>query len=56
MAEPLSILIQISLKFFPRGPLDKEPYLVPVPSKIQTGAKPLYEPILTQFTDAYMRH
>ena len=56
MEETLYILIRISLKFVPRGPLDKKLYLVPVLFLIQTGAKPLSEPILTQFIDAYMRH
>ena len=41
------ILIKISLTFAPKGPIDNTP---------ASGAKPLSEPMLTQFTDAYMRH
>ena len=43
----LCILIKISLKFVPKGPIDNDP---------SVGNKPLSEPILTKFTDAYMRH
>ena len=50
------ILIQISLKFIPRGPVDIKPALVQVMAWRQTGDKPLPEPMLTQYTDAYMRH
>ena len=44
------ILIKISLKFVPKGPIDNNPALV------QIGNKPLSEPMLTRFTDAYMWH
>ena len=44
------ILIQISLKFVPRSPIDNKPALV------QIRDKPLPEPMMAQFTDAYMRH
>ena len=50
------ILIQISLKFVPRGPIDNNPALVQVMAWRRTGDKPLPELMLTQFTDAYMRH
>ena len=50
------ILIQISLKFFPRSPIDYKPALVQVMAWRQRGDKPLPEWMLTQFTDAYMRH
>ena len=50
------ILIQISLKFVPRSPLDNKPALVHVMVWLWTGNKPLPEPMITQFTDAYMRH
>ena len=48
------IPIQISLKFVSRSPIDK-PALVQVMAWCQTGAKPLPEPMLTQFTNSYMR-
>ena len=38
------------------GPIDNEPVLVPVMAWRRTGDKPLHEPTMTQFTDAYMRH
>ena len=43
------ILIQISLKFFPKSPIDNKPALVQVMAWHQTGDKPLHEPILTKF-------
>ena len=49
-------LIKISLKFVPRGPIDNNPALVQIMAWRRTGDKPLSEPMLTQFTDAYMRH
>ena len=50
------ILIQISLKLVPRSPNDNKPALVQVMAWHRTGDKPLPEPMLTQFIDAYMRH
>ena len=50
------ILIPISLKFVPRSPIDNKPALVQVMAWRQTGDKPLPEPMLTLFTDAYMPH
>ena len=50
------ILIRISLKFVPRSPIDNKPALVQVMAWRRIGDKPLSEPMLTQFTDAYMRH
>ena len=50
------ILIQISLKFVPKSPIDNKPVLVQVMARCQTNNKPLPEPVLTQFTDAYVRH
>ena len=40
------ILIQISLKFVPRSPIDNKPALV----------QALPEPMMAQFTDTYMQH
>ena len=44
------------LKFVPRSPIDNTPALVQVMAWCLTGDRPLPEPMLTQFTDAYMRH
>ena len=56
MNEKICISIQISLKFVPNGLLDSKMVLVQVMAWRRTGDKPLPEPILTQFPDAYMRH
>ena len=48
------IPIQISLKFVPRSPVDKKPALVQGMAWRWTGDKPLLEPMMTQFTDAYL--
>ena len=50
------ILIEISLKFVPRSLIDNKPALVRVMAWRRTGDKPLSEPMLTQFADAYLRH
>ena len=50
------IPIRISLKFVPRRPIDNKPALVQVMARRRSGDKPLRKPMLTQFTDAYMRH
>ena len=46
----------ISLKFVPRGPIDSYPWLVQLMAWRRTGDKTLSESMMTQFTDAYMRH
>ena len=56
MKEKFCILIKISLKFVPKGPIDNNPALVQKMAWRQIGEKPLSEPMLAQFTDAYMRH
>ena len=48
--------IKISLKFIPKGPIDNKSSFVEVMAWRRTGDKPLTEPMLTQFTDAYLRH
>ena len=48
--------IRISLKYVPRSPIDNKPAMVQVMAWRRTGDKPLPETMLTQFTDAYMRH
>ena len=50
------IPIQISLKFVPRSPIDNKAALVQVMAWRRTGDKPLPEPMMAQFADAYMRH
>ena len=54
--ENFRISIKISRKFVPEGPIDNKSALVRVMAWRRTGDKPLPEPMLTQFTDAYMRH
>ena len=54
--EKFLILIKISLKFVPKGPIDNKAALVQVMVWRRTGDKPLPEPMLTQFADAYMLH
>ena len=48
--------IQISLKLVLRSQTDNKPALGQVMAWHQTGNKPLPESMMTQFTDAYMRH
>ena len=50
------ILIQISLKLIPKSPIDNKSALVQAMAWRRRGDKPLPEPMMTQFTDAYMRH
>ena len=52
--EDVWISIEISLNV-PKGPIDKKSALVQVMAWRRTGDTPLPEPMLTQFTDAYMR-
>ena len=50
------ILIPISLKFVPKSPIYNRPSSVQVMAWHRTGDKPLPEPMMTQFTDAYMQN
>ena len=50
------IPIQISLKFVPKSPIDNNPALVMIMVWRRKCDKPLSEPMLTRFTDAYTRH
>ena len=54
--ENVRIPIQISLKFVPRAPIDIKSALVQVMAWRRTGDKSLPKAMMTQFTDAYMRH
>ena len=51
----VAIYIQFSLKFVPKGPNDNKSTLAQVVTCLHLGAKPLPEPMLSKFTDAYMR-
>ena len=50
------IPIRIWLKCVLRSTINIKPALVQVMAWRRAGDKPLPEPMLTQFTDAYMRH
>ena len=54
--EKICIFIEISLKFVPKGPIHNNPALVQIMAWHLIGGKPLFEPMLTRFTSAYMRH
>ena len=56
MNEKFCVSIRILLKFVPKGLIDNKSVLVRVMAWRRTGDKPLPEPLLTQFTNAYMRH
>ena len=53
--EKFCILIRISLKFVHKGPVDNNPELVKIMTWYRIGDKPLSEPMLIRFTDAYTR-
>ena len=46
--ENILILIKISLKFVPRGPIDNIPVLVQIMAWCQPGDKPLSEPMMVR--------
>ena len=50
------LLIQISLKFVPKGSIDNKTVLGQVMTWRRTGDKPLSESMPTHFFDAYMRY
>ena len=52
----LEFFIQILLKFVHRGPIDNIPALDQIMACRQTGDKPLTEPMMAKFTNAYMHH
>ena len=49
----LEFQFQFSLEFVPKGPVDNNSALVQIMACRLFGAKPLPEPMLSQFTDAY---
>ena len=56
MNEKFCILIQIPLKFVTKGLIDNKWALVQVMAWRWTGDKPLFEPMLSQFTEIYVHH
>ena len=56
MNENVRIAIQILLKFVPKGPIDNKSALVQIMAWRREGNKPLPEPMVSHFTDAYMLH
>ena len=54
--EKFCILIRISVKFVLMCPINKIPALVQIMTWCWIGNKPLSEPMVTRFTDAYMQH
>ena len=54
--ENIWISINVSLKFVPEGRIDNIPALVEIMAWRRSGDKPLSEPMMVKFTDAYMRH
>ena len=54
--EKFCILIQIPLEFVPKEPIDNNSALVQIMAWRRIGDKPLSEPKLTWFIDAYVRH
>ena len=54
--ENCCILIKISLKFVPKGPINNIPAFVQIMVWRQSGDKPLSEPMMVLFNEAYMRH
>ena len=53
--ENVRILIKISLNFVPKGEINDIPALLQIMVWRWPGDKPLSEPMLTRFTDAYMQ-
>ena len=54
--ENVWILIKVSLKFVLWGPINNIPALIQIMAWRHSGDKPLYEPMMVNFTDANMRH
>ena len=54
--ENVWMLIQVLLNFIPKGPINNIPALSQIMAWRPIGDKPLYETMLTRFTDAFMQH
>ena len=55
MYEKYCILIKMSLKFGPKGPINNNPALVEIMAWPWPGDKALSEAMMIYLTDAYMR-
>ena len=53
--EKSCILIEISLRFVPKGAIDNNPTVVYIMAWHRIGEKPLSAPLLIWFIEAYMR-
>ena len=53
MCENCRILIQSARKIVPTGPINNTSALVQIMAWRRTGEKPLFEPIMTYFSDVY---
>ena len=54
--ENVWILLKISLKFVPKGPIDNMLTLVQIMAWCWTGDKPLSETMMAKVADIYMHH
>ena len=54
--ENIKMLIKISLKFISTGSINNISALVQIMAWQNPGDKPLSEPMMAWFTDAFMRH
>ena len=54
--ENVWILIKISVKFIPKGPINNMPALVQIMAWCQPGDKPLSEPMMVRLPMGYMHH
>ena len=54
--ENICILIQVSFRFVPDPPIYNKPSMVQIMALYRKGRKPLFEAMMTEFTDAGMRH
>ena len=52
----ICILIKVSSKFVPKGPINNIPVLVKITTWPRSGGESLSESMMTKFPDAYMHH
>ena len=52
----IAFFIKLSLKHVHKGPVDNNAALVEIMAWRRTGNKPLSEPMMASFGDAYMSH
>ena len=50
------VRLNFHLKLVPKGPIDNKLTFVQVMAWCRTDDRPLPEPVMTQFNDAYIRH